>query len=49
MNIAQIKAKHGIIERECYNKPKNENPRQPKCTKEKEDLIVDALKHFEMI
>ena len=31
------------------NKPKNENPRQPKCTKEKEDLIVDALKHFEMI
>ena len=49
LNIAQIKAKHGIIERECYNKPKNENPRQPKCTKEKEDLIVDALKHFEMI
>ena len=49
LNIAQIKAKYGIIERECYNKPKNENPRQPKCTKEKEELIVDALKHFEMI
>ena len=29
--IAQIKQKHGIIERENYNKPKSENTRQPKC------------------
>lgn len=49
LNIAQTKAKYGIIERECYNKPKDENSRQPKCTKEKEDMIVDALKHFKMI
>lgn len=49
LNIAQTKAKYGIIERECYNKPKDDNSRQPKCTKEKEDMIVDALKHFKMI
>ncbi len=49
LNIAQIKTKYGIIERECYNKPKSENSRQPNCTKEKEKLIVDALKHFKMI
>lgn len=49
LNIAQIKTKYGIIERECYNKPKSENSRQPNCTKEKEEMIVDALKHFKMI
>ena len=49
LNIAQIKTKYGIIERECYNKPKSENLRQHNCTKEKEEMIVDALKHFKMI
>ena len=34
--IAQIKQKHGIIERENYNKPKSEKGRQPECPKEKE-------------
>ncbi len=29
LNIAQVKQKHGIIEREKYNKPKSENSRQP--------------------
>lgn len=33
--IARIKQKHGIIERENYNKPKSENFRQPKCPPEK--------------
>ena len=47
--IAQVKQKYGIIERENYNKPKSENAKQPKCTKEKEDAIVEALKHFQMI
>lgn len=47
--IAQVKQKHGIIERENYNKPKNENAKQPQCPKEKEDAIVKALKHFQMI
>ena len=47
--IAQVKQKHGIIERENYHKAKNENAKQPKCPKEKEDAIVKALKHFQMI
>ena len=49
LNIAQIKRKHGIIERDCYNLPKSENSRQPNCTVEKEKAIVDALKYFKMI
>lgn len=47
--ISQVKAKCGIIERENYNKPKSENTKQPKCPKEKEEAIMDALRHFKMI
>lgn len=47
--IAQVKQKHGIIERENYNKPKSENSRQPKCPPEKEAAIMEALKHFQML
>ena len=47
--IAQVKQKYGIIERENYRKAKNENAKQPQCPKEKEDAIVKALKHFQMI
>ena len=47
--IAQVKQKYGIIERENYHKAKNKNTKQPKCPKEKEDAIVEALKHFQMI
>ena len=47
--IAQVKAKHGIIERENYNLPKSEDSKQPQCPKEKEDAIVDALRFFRMI
>ena len=47
--IAQVKAKHGIIERENYNLPKSEEARQPKCPQEKEEAIVWALKYFQMI
>ena len=46
--ISQVKAKCGIIERENYNKGK-EGHRVPKCPKEKEEAIMDALKHFNMI
>ena len=46
--ISQVKAKCGIIERENYNKGK-EGHRVPQCPKEKEDAIMDALKHFNMI
>ena len=47
--IAQVKQKYGIIERENYHKVKNENAKQPKCPKEKEDAIVEALRRFQMI
>ena len=33
--IAQIKQKHGLIERETYNKPKSEKGGQPECQKKK--------------
>ena len=49
LNIAQVKQKYGIIERENYNKAKTEDSRQPKCTEEKEEVIVEALKFFRMI
>ena len=47
--IAQVKQKCGIIERECYNKPKSESYKQPQCPPEKEKAIREALKHFQMI
>ena len=49
LNIAQIKRKHGIIERVNYNLPKCENPRRPNCPPDKEKAIVAALKHFKMV
>ena len=47
--IAQVKQKHGIIERENYNKPKSENAKQTQCPPEKEKAITEALRHFGMI
>lgn len=47
--IAQVKQKCGIIERENYNKAKSKDSRQPKCPKEKEEAIVEALEFFKMI
>ena len=47
--IAQIKRKHGLIERENYNFSKKENQRVPNCPEEKEKAIEDALEHFGMI
>ena len=49
LNIAQVKQKHGIIERENYNKPKSPDSRQPGCPEEKEKAIEEALRHFRMI
>ena len=49
LNIAQVKRKHGIIERENYNLPKSENSRQPGCPDEKVRAIEDALRHFMML
>ena len=47
--IAQVKRKCGIKERQNYNKPKAENPKQLKCPAEKERAIREALKYFKMI
>ena len=49
LNIAQVKRKYGIIERESYNKPKLPDSRQPGCPEEKVKAIGAALKHFQMI
>ena len=47
--ISQVKQKCGLEVRENHHKAKSENVKQPQCPKEKEDEIVEALKHFQMI
>lgn len=47
--ISQVKRKCGIEVGVNYNLPKSENSRQPQCPKEKEKVIMDALKHFGMV
>ena len=49
LNIAQVKRKHGIIERENYYKAKSPDSKQPGCPEEKVKAIEAALKHFQMI
>ena len=44
--VAQVKAKHGLVMRDCYNRPRSENSRQPQLPKEKEAIIEEALRHF---
>lgn len=47
--IAQVKRKHGLIERENYNISKKENQRVPNCPEEKEKAIEEVFKFFGMI
>lgn len=47
--IARVKRKCGIELAENFNLPKSEDARQPRCPKEKEEAIVEALKAFQMI
>lgn len=47
--ISQVKQKCGLEVRENHHKAKSENVKQPQCPKEKEDAIVEALKHFKII
>lgn len=49
LNIAQVKRKLGITERENYNHSKKENQRVPNCPAKKEQAIIDALTWFGMI
>ena len=46
LNIAKVKQKHGIIEREHHNKQKPPDSRQPGSPKEKMNAIEAALRHF---
>ena len=39
LNIAQVKQKYGIIERECYNKAKSEGVKPPQCPVDKEKRL----------
>ena len=47
--MAQVKEKCGIKERKNYNKPKNDDSKQPICPIEKEEAIKDAFRYFQMI
>ncbi len=47
--ISQVKQKCGLEVRENHHKAKSENVKQPQCPKEKEDAIVEALRHFQVI
>ena len=47
--IAQIKKKCGLDVGEDFNLPKSENARQPQCTPEKEEAIMQAFKHFGIV
>lgn len=49
LNIAQVKQKHRITERENYNEAKSANSKQPGCQEEKVKAIEDAMRHFQMI
>ena len=47
--IAQVKRKHSLDVGEYYNISKNENQKVFQCPIEKEEAILDALKHFKML
>lgn len=49
LNISQVKRKSGISMGTNYNKFKSENIKIPQCTPEKEEAILNALKHFNII
>lgn len=46
--VAQVKRKHGVIERINYN-VNNGKLKVPQVPAEKEKAIEDALRHFKMI
>ena len=47
--ISQVKRKCGLDVGPNYNLSKKEDAKVPQCPPEKEAVIIDALKHFEMI
>lgn len=49
LNIAKTKRKCGIIERQNFNLPKSDDSRSPETQKYKEEAIIEAFRHFQMI
>lgn len=49
LNIAQIKRKYGLDMGVNYNVSKKENAKVPRCPREKEEYIMDALKYYRML
>lgn len=47
--ISQVKRKCGLEVGDNYNLAKSEESKQPNCPEEKEEAIMDALKHFGMV
>ena len=47
--IVQVKKKHGLEVRGHYNISRNENQKVPQYSIEKEEAILDVLKHFKML
>lgn len=47
--IAQVKRKYDLDFREHYNMSKNKKQKVTQCPIEKEEAILDALKHFKML
>ena len=47
--ISPVKQNSGLAVRVNHHQAKSENVKQPQCPKEKEDAIVEALRHFQMI
>nr|WP_330361263.1 zinc ribbon domain-containing protein [Lachnobacterium bovis] len=49
LNISKTKRKCGIIERQNYNLAKGEDSKSLETPKDKEEAIIEAFKHFQMI
>ena len=47
--ISQVKRKCGLEIGQNYNLSKKEDAKVPQCSLEKEEVIIDALKHFQII
>ena len=47
--VAQMKRKYGLEVGLAYNKPKTPQARGPNCTPQKEKLILEAFKHFDLV
>ena len=47
--IAQTKRKYGLDMGKAYNKPADTSVRVPKCTPEKEKMILEALKYYGLL